>query len=189
MVLAFANERGLTCTQSLNLPTVDDCRDLSRALYIMSTRPTENRLKRWGPSIPDGSSTAKVPKLYFLVRTESGFLPTCVARIDYLPRHSQPDWDEFRLRVAVFFADAILESCLMQRALTGYNFPGPRKTIFISLARYQFSPVRLLALAELAASKWNVTIGNRTLGLYELTGENPISSDLQSHDSNLAVDS
>ena len=88
-------------------------------------------------------------------------------RFDYLPREGYPDIDTFSYADAAAVADRLITTCLFALHKIGYDFPGPRRTIYESLRRYNAGiPVGGTADSQPKCDQsWDVTVKGRSATL------------------------
>lgn len=168
------NERTLNCYRCSNLPMLDDCVELLNAIAVTASDPGGHTVRRWGPDEPSTSQSWTLPKFFWINRPLVPGRPyhpsTCQLWLDYLPREGYDNYDTFSYEDVRRIGDGIAMQCLLARGLVGYNFPGPRKTVYESLRRGPPTIRSPFSTSMDWVQSWNVTVRNTTLDLFLSNG-------------------
>ena len=168
----------LDCVEDEHLPTLTDCLELIEIIRRVASKPGKNLLSRWGRSqqqAPVGR-TRKLPKKFY-----GGIFPrptpnSCMFLLDDNPLEGKPDYDDFRLSNVTDTGERLVIRCLAVENQGGYDYPGPRGTVYERLMRSvpyantantsAFSSVPEMANVTVVGTEM---VGNETWTLYEET--------------------
>lgn len=114
-------------------------------------------------------TTARLPKQYFIHKPGHPRQSTCMINVDALNRPEAPDYDFFRLGRVVFSAIVITSHCIGDEGRIGLDFPGSNQAVFIKVERIDQLP--LIQNENGIQNSYNVTLGNSTLELRELSSD------------------
>ena len=127
----------LTCMADPRPPDHKDCALLIIAMYAASVKPGYRGQKRYGYDQHDNSSSAKLPKNYYLGRTgPDAHITTCMIHLDEYTRPGFPNWDEFSFGSLAIVTERMTTICLIREWKTGLDFPGKLHTVYARLLRY-----------------------------------------------------
>ena len=130
---ALQLSRAVTCyaPPGAVLPLQDHCDELVTALLEISHLPSQKVIKSWGRDLPNGPTTMRLPKRYYI----AGAGPrTCGVEIDNyaLAPHAV---EVFGLVDIAHASQQIFELCLTRRSEVGLNRIGAGKNVEVKLVR------------------------------------------------------